>query len=59
MHTPDLLKKVCKGKEKVFEFEFGAGSKPLETEEVPIHFEIMELVSEVEVLKNSLQYFKE
>ena len=59
MHTPDLFKFFCKGKEKIVEFEVVSGSKPPEAEEAPIHFEIVESVSEVEVLKKSLQYFKD
>ena len=59
MQSPDLIKNICKGKEKVDEFEVGSGSKPSYTDEVPVHFEIMESVSEVEVLKNQLPYFKE
>ena len=41
------------------EFEIGICSKPLEIEEYLAHQEVMESLSEVEVLKKSLQYFKE
>ena len=59
MHTPDLIKDACKGKQKVVEFEVGTCSKPSEIEEDPAYLEMMKSLSEVEVLKNFLQYFKE
>ena len=59
MQSPDLIKNICKGKQKVIEFKVGSGSKPSKTNEVLVHFEIMESVSEVEVLKNQLPSFKE
>ena len=59
MHTTDLIKKLCKGKQKVVEFEVGSCSKPWEIDEIPAHLEMMESISEVEVLNKSLQYFKE
>ena len=59
MRTPDVIKNVYKGKQNVFEFEVGSGSKPSETEDVPVHLEIMESILEVEVLKKSLYSFKE
>ena len=60
MHTPDLIKEVCKCKQKVDEYEVGTCSKPSEIDEdPPAHPEMMKSVSEVEVLKKSLQYFKE
>ena len=59
MHTPDLIKEVCKCKQKVDEYEVGTCSKPSEIDEdPPAHPEMMKSVSEVEVLKKSLQYFK-
>ena len=60
MHTLDLIKEVCNCKQKVDEYEVGTCLKPSEIDEdPPAHMEMMKLVSEVEVLKKSLQYFKE
>ena len=59
MHTSDLSIKVYKGKENIVKFEDGSGSKPLEDEEAPVQFDVIESYSEVEVLKKSLQSFKE
>ena len=59
MHTPNLIKEACKGKQKVVEFEVGTCSRPSETEEDHAHLEIMKSLSEVEVLKKFLQYCKE
>ena len=59
MHTPDVIKEVCKGKQKVVELEVGTCSKPLDIDEDTAHLEMMKSVSEVEVLKKSLQSFKE
>ena len=41
------------------EFEVGTGLKPSEIDEDPAHLEMMKSISEVEVLKKSLQSFKE
>ena len=42
------------------EYEVGTCSKPSKIDEdPPAHLEMMKLVSEFEVLKKSLQYFKE
>ena len=51
--------KVCKGKAKVIESGDVLGSKPLEDEEAPVQFDVIESYSEIEVLKKSLQSFKE
>ena len=51
--------KVSKGKAKVIESEDGSSSKPIEDEDAPIQFDIMESLSKVEVLKNSLPSFEE
>ena len=59
MHTPDLMKENCKGKQKVVEFEVATCSRSLEIEEDPTHQEVMKSLSEVEVLNKSLQYLKE
>ena len=59
MHTTDLIKKFCKGKQKVVEFEVGSGLMPLEIDEVLAHLEMMESISEVGLLKKSFQSFKE
>ena len=58
-HTPNLIEEVCKGKHKVVEFEIGTCSKQSDAEEGPSHQEVMESLSEIKVLKKSLQYFKE
>ena len=44
MHTPYLIKDVCKGKQKVAEFEVGTGLKPSKIDEDPTHLEMMKLV---------------
>ena len=65
-YTPDLPKEACKdkGKHKVFKFEIGTCSKPSVIEELNeredlAHQKVMESLSKVEVLKKSLQYFKD
>ena len=52
-----------KGKQKISKFEMGTCSKPSNVEELeekdsPPHQAVMETLSEIEVLKKSLQYFK-
>ena len=41
MHTPDLIKETCKGKQKVVEFEVGTCSRTPVIEEDPAHQEVM------------------
>ena len=53
-----------RGKQIISDFEIGTCSKPsvieeLNEQEDPAHQKVMESLSEVEVLKKSLQYFKD
>ena len=61
-----MLEEACKykGKQKVFEFEIGTCLKPSDIEELneqedPAHQKVMESLSDVEILRKSLQYFKD
>ena len=65
-HAPELPEEAYKdkGKQKISEFEIGTCSKPSDFEELkeyedPAHQKGMESLLEVEVLKKSLQYFKD
>ena len=51
LHMPSLSINLCKGKEKVNEFEDGLGSKPLEVEEASMQFDVIESYSQMEVLR--------
>ena len=50
-----MIEEACKGRHKIGEFEIGMPSKPSDVEEDPAHQEVMKWLSEVEVLKKSLQ----
>ena len=61
-----IIEEACKdkGKHKVFEFDIGTCSKPSVIEELnehedPAYQKVMESLSEVKILKKSLQYFKD
>ena len=65
-YTLDLPEEVGKdkGKQKFLEFEIGTCCKPSNIEELneqedPAHQKVMDSLSEIEVLKKSLTYFKD